>query len=246
MTHDEVRELLGAYALGALAPHEMQDVAAHCATCGECAEEAQMLQGVGDQLALTAPELTPPAALRTRLMNLVELDRRQWLQSQGGVDTIVAPVGESAPWWRHLPRLAYGALGAAAVAIVLVVVLLTHRQDVTVHTYTAHVAARVVKGVAMDNVVATIDVRSDHTTAVRFTNLPLLPPSLAYELWLLPVHGSPVPIDGFESGANHVFSQSYSRDASGFSAAAVSIERAPGRWPAPSPSGVAFEVPLGA
>ena len=179
-------------------------------------------------------------------MNLVELDRQQWLSTHAGSATIAPPIAKPVPWWQRMPRVAYGAAAALAVAAVLVVVVLTHRQVVTVRPYTKVVAAVVVKGVSIHDATAVIDVRSDHTTDVRFTNLPVLPPSLAYELWLIPAHGAPVPIDGFETGANHVFSRSYSRDASGFIAAAVSIERAPGHWPAPSPNSVAFEVPLGA
>ena len=60
MTHDELRELLGAYALDALPAQEKLDVDAHCTTCRDCADEAQRLHAVSDQLALIAPEREPP------------------------------------------------------------------------------------------------------------------------------------------------------------------------------------------
>jgi anti-sigma-K factor RskA len=184
-------------------------------------------------------------------MSLVELDREQWLREHGaspnGATPAPAPIpSKPIPWWTRVSRLAYGAAAVVAVAAVLIVVVLARRPAVTVHTYQTVVAASVVKGVPLRGVTAAVDVRSDHTTRVHFTNLPVLPPSLAYELWLIPAHGSPVPVDGFEVRAGQAFSQSYGKDASGFSAAAVSIERAPGHWPAPSPNGVAIEVMLGA
>ena len=251
MTHDEVSDLLSAHALGVLSAEEQRGVQAHLESCQTCADEARRLQAVSDQLALVAPEREPPAALRSRLMSLVELDREQWLREHVGNPNGASPApiplpSKPIPWWTRLPRLAYGAAAVVAAAAVLIVVVLAHRPGVTVRTYHTDVAASVVKGVPLRGVTAAVDVRSDHTTRVHFTNLPVLPPSLAYELWLIPAHGSPVPVDGFEVRAGQAFSQTYGKDASGYSAAAVSIERAPGHWPAPSPNGVAFEVVLGA
>src|SRR5712692_5602253 len=98
MTHDEIQELLGAYALDALSPEEREEVGAHLATCTTCAEEVGQLLSVHDQLALAAIEMEPPPGLRTRLINLVELDRAQWEQAQAR--PAAAPV--AAGWWERL------------------------------------------------------------------------------------------------------------------------------------------------
>jgi anti-sigma-K factor RskA len=251
MTHADASELLGAYALGVLSTQEHTEMEAHLETCTTCAGEAQRLQSVSDSLALVAPEREPPPALRARLVALVEQDRAQWLQQQPV--TVAGRLKEQrgavagrprAAWWMRGRRIAYGAGAALVAAAVLILVLVLHQQNVSVKTYQTVVASRVVRGVRLHSVTAAIDVRSDHTTAVRFANLPVLPSTLAYELWLIPARGAPVPVDGFEVQADRAYSHTYARDASGYAFAAVSIERAPGRWPSPSPNGIAFVVSL--
>src|SRR5688572_30237029 len=70
MNCDEVEELLGAYALGALPDEVWAKVSAHLATCSNH-PEASELQAVAGALAFTAPEAQPSAALKTRLMEVV-------------------------------------------------------------------------------------------------------------------------------------------------------------------------------
>ena len=152
MTHDEVSDLLSAHALGVRSAEEQRGVQAHLETCLACADEARRLQAVSEQLALVAPEREPPAALRSRLMRLVELDREQWLREHGaspnGATPAPTPIPSTpSPWWTRVPRLAYGAAAMVAVATVLIVVVLAHRPAVTVRTYHTDVAASVVKGV---------------------------------------------------------------------------------------------------
>ncbi len=247
MTHDDIGELLGALALDALSADERRDVEAHVKDCATCTAEVAQLRLTAGDLALLVPEREPPPALRTRLMNLVEADRRQWLEQQAKQAVSVDAAQRRAGWWVRIPKLAYPIAGGLAVALVLLAVIILNQRGVTVHTYQSHgVVAQVVKGVALGGMTATVEVRSDHTTAVRFDHLPTLPKELAYELWLVPAKGAPVPISGFVAGANHTFSARYQRSAQGFSAVAVSIERAPGDRRSPSPGGIALEVLLGA
>jgi anti-sigma-K factor RskA len=74
--------------------------------------------------------------------------------------------------------------------------------------------------------------------------MPVLPPALSYELWLIPAQGAPVSLGGFEVRADHTFQRRYARDARGFAAVAVTIERAPGDWPTPTLSDLTLEVKL--
>ncbi len=233
MTHDEIQEMLGAYALDALSPEERDEVDAHLTTCTTCAEEAAQLLSVHDQLALAAIEMDPPPGLRTRLINLVELDRAQWEQAQARTQAM--PVPMPGGWWerlrgrlRRLPAAVYGAGGAIVVAVVVLIVVLANRGGVTVHTYPGSAVAQVVAGVHLQGVQATVGVRSDHTMDVRFSNLPALPASEAYELWLIPARGNAIPVGGFISDARHNFSKRYAMNAGQYAAAAVSIEHAPG------------------
>jgi anti-sigma-K factor RskA len=68
MTHDQLRELSGGYALGALDEAERRAFEAHLPTCPECAAEVRELGAVAAALALGVPQVDPPAALRDRVL----------------------------------------------------------------------------------------------------------------------------------------------------------------------------------
>ncbi|MDB5076003.1 MAG: Anti-sigma factor RskA [Chloroflexi bacterium] len=244
MTHDEVGELLGAYALEVVSAEERAVIDEHIKDCPVCAAEVADLMSVHDQLALASVERDPPPALRTRLMNLVELDRNQWLLEQARSAPDQGRPTSNAAWWKRIPMLAYGAGAAVLVAAVVLAVVFANRNSVTVHLFHGSAVAQVVKGIDLQGAAGTVGVRSDHSTDVTFSNLPALPSKLAYELWLIPAKGNPVAVGGFNAGANRSFTMRYNKDATGFAAAAVTIERAPGNWPSPSPNSMAIVVKL--
>lgn len=72
MEHDDVFQLIPAYALGALDEGEVGAVEAHLDGCMACRAELALYEDVADQLALAVPQVAPPAALRERLMARVE------------------------------------------------------------------------------------------------------------------------------------------------------------------------------
>jgi anti-sigma-K factor RskA len=240
--HDEVSELLGAYALEVLSPEERDEVESHLKTCASCAAEVAQLLSVHDSLALLAIEREPPAGLRTRLMNVVELERSQWLQQQQRAAESRAAI--KPPWWRRVPKLAYGASAAALLAVVVLALVLVRRDTVTIQEHHGSAVAQVIKGIHVGGAMGTIGIRSDHSTDVTFTNLPPLPKSLAYELWFIPAKGAPVPIAGFTASADHSFRARYDRDAANYSVAAVTIEPAPGNALSPTLKNLTIEVKL--
>ena len=63
--HAQIAEALGAWVLDACAQHEADQVAAHAATCPECAAEADRLRAVVGALA-SLDATRPPAGLRER------------------------------------------------------------------------------------------------------------------------------------------------------------------------------------
>jgi len=71
MTHDELRELTGGYALGVLSDQERRALEAHLPTCVECAREVGEFASVAGGLALAVPQVDPPAALRARVLKAV-------------------------------------------------------------------------------------------------------------------------------------------------------------------------------
>jgi anti-sigma-K factor RskA len=68
MTHDEIKDALSALALGALDPAERDIVQAHVRECAECQAELAVLGRVVDGIGLEAKPVTPPAALKAKVM----------------------------------------------------------------------------------------------------------------------------------------------------------------------------------
>jgi anti-sigma-K factor RskA len=68
MTHDELRELSGGYALGILDEPERRAFEAHVSTCASCAAEIRDFTAVASALALDVPQVGPPASLRDRVL----------------------------------------------------------------------------------------------------------------------------------------------------------------------------------
>jgi anti-sigma-K factor RskA len=74
-SRDQFRELIEAYALGALDPEDRAGVTAHLATgCAECAKALGESQWLVSQLASLAPEAQPSDILRGRLMKTVRAE----------------------------------------------------------------------------------------------------------------------------------------------------------------------------
>jgi anti-sigma-K factor RskA len=67
--HDTIGARLDEYALGHLSPEERHDVEAHVRECEICSADLRELTLVMEQLGRTAGEATPPAALRTRVLD---------------------------------------------------------------------------------------------------------------------------------------------------------------------------------
>ncbi len=71
---DEVRELAGAFVLGALEPADEAAVRAHLASCSDAHVEIAELGGVLPVLAESVPVVEPPAGLKARIMAAAAAD----------------------------------------------------------------------------------------------------------------------------------------------------------------------------
>jgi anti-sigma-K factor RskA len=67
-THDELRELTGAYVLGMLSDTERERFEVHLATCADCAREVEELGLVTAALPHAVPQHDPPRELRARVL----------------------------------------------------------------------------------------------------------------------------------------------------------------------------------
>lgn len=77
MTHDQLRELSGGYALGILDEPDRRAFEAHLSTCASCAAEVRDFTSVASALALDVPQVDPPASLRERVLRAATLRTAQ-------------------------------------------------------------------------------------------------------------------------------------------------------------------------
>jgi anti-sigma-K factor RskA len=99
--HDQFRELIEGYALGALDANERAALEAHLASgCAECAKALEEARLVVTQLAYLAPPAEPSAMLRARVLRSVRADAAASGGSDGGSLPVQAgPQRTSVPMW---------------------------------------------------------------------------------------------------------------------------------------------------
>ncbi len=100
--HDQFRELIEAYALGALDANERAALEAHLASgCPECAKALEEARLVVTQLAYLAPPAEPSEMLRARVLRTVRADASASGGSGGGSLPMQAGAAQrtSVPMW---------------------------------------------------------------------------------------------------------------------------------------------------
>ena len=117
MTHDELRELTGGYALGALSDTERQALEAHLASCPECAQEVRELAGVASGLALAVAQVDPPAALRDRVLRAAVGSSSSVRPIRGGAELPAVRPSALPSWLAAAAALAAVTVGLYAVSL---------------------------------------------------------------------------------------------------------------------------------
>lgn len=197
LTCDVAQERGGAYVLGALESDEAAEIERHVEGCTDCREWLAAEQTVAAALSLSVPQVEPPSRLRAAIMAAARDDAR--------------PVGRD-PWWRRLfPSPTRAALGAASLASLGFVAMLSwaltlQSQVVARPVAPASAAAPVGSGggewgdwalsradMKRLNAADTapeargwiyVDPSSDSALLVAY-KLPPLPPDRGYQLWLV-------------------------------------------------------------
>jgi len=110
--HDELRDDLAAYALGALDEAEAERLRAHLEGCEECRRQLRWLEPAVELLPRTVEQLKPPERLRERLLDTVRAE---------------APEAREPPrpardgWWHRLGIAVWRPATAVAAAVMLVI-----------------------------------------------------------------------------------------------------------------------------
>jgi anti-sigma-K factor RskA len=201
--HEQLADDLSLYALGALSGDERRAVEKHLEECSACRRELERLRGDMTLLALSVSGPNPPSRSRERLMATIAKDPRR---------TQVRP--RKAPdWWTALQY-------AAAVAAVVIIVLFWHqnsdlrRRVASLEANSAEQRAQLIQAKELVASLTSAEaqhfilvasntppqpqgkaiyLRSSGTLVFLASNLPQLPPQKAYELWLIPASGAPIP-----------------------------------------------------
>jgi anti-sigma-K factor RskA len=198
MTCEELRDSYELYSLGLLDGEEKSEIEAHlgreCAVCQKHLKDALAINAL---LLSQAPEVVPPSRLRRRVLASVGLERSGW-----------------------------GWLAAAAAACAVIVALWFSLEKRTSDRELADARRTLQQSVAERDRLeqAFTFLNQPETRQVNFgqgqpapprgniflnprlgvlliaSNLPVLPPGRAYEMWVIPKGGMPVPAGLFQSG----------------------------------------------
>ena len=119
MQHEEIKDLLAAYALGSVPPDEHKEIALHILTCAGCRAELTDYEAVTGTLALATEPVEPPAGFTERVV----------AAAVGGrpAPATPAPTAKTSRRWGRLGILAGAAVLAAMLAIGVTV--LDSRRD---------------------------------------------------------------------------------------------------------------------
>jgi len=192
----EVHLLTGSYALDALTEPERAEVEKHLARCPSCAEEVRGLRETAMRLAMVAT-VPPPPGMRARV--LAAAPRGRQLPPPGRNPLAVA--GQRTGW-RRRPGSRAGLTAAvvalaAAVAFLFVTQLSTSRQLQQAQASNGAIAAVLaapdariesVPGITGGTVTAVMSLRQRE--AVVTADLPALPGTRVYQLWVMTAAGS--------------------------------------------------------
>ena len=210
-THEQFAEDLPRYALNEMSGADQQEFDQHIETCAACRREVQALRSNLGLLALSTAGARPPARSRDRLMRAIAAEPR------GGAPREPERVPRRGLSWALLPAVI--ALGLLVLVGNLwrqngelrdnLAKMAALYQNTTTQLAQAQEKSRLLS--APDAMQVSLSPQSQkpmpHATAIyspsmkrcmlMASNLAPLPPGKAYELWLIPMEGAPMPAGMF-------------------------------------------------
>jgi anti-sigma-K factor RskA len=234
MNCEQVDEALGAYAIDALDASERRDVHAHLETCRRHDDALRELAIAVESVAASAPDVEPPASLRSRLLEAFDAEVQATSAPTPIEDDRAPRPIESA---RRRIAIAPAFVYAAAAAVVLLVsglivwnVVLQTGENDNSSTITATLSGSAGTG--------KLTYLQDDQTGIIELDLSDAPAGTVYQAWSVYPDG-PVSLGIVDAQGVIAFEQ----DLSGATAVAIT-EEPPGGSPAPTTDPVAVaEVP---
>lgn len=223
LSHEEVKDLVGAYVLGAVPEGEAQLVRAHILSCDECLAEADSYMAPAGSLALAVEPVDPPAGFADRVMaaalGTAEAEGPRPLDRDEGAKVV------RGPWtgaWRNLAVAATIAALLVASVSVFGAIRATRELDETQAALTALLHSD--EGMALQGsggAVARIVPTFRGATMIA-TGFDEAPARHVYQVWLMK-DGTPVSAGLFD-GSQDVSIIEMEAELSRFEAAAITIE----------------------
>ena len=211
-THEQFAEDLALYALHELTGPDREGMEAHLETCAACRRELQALRSDLSLLGLSSIGPQPPARSKDRLMRAIASEPR-------GVSAPEPAHAAGRSWWSALiPALA--ALGLLAVVIGLwrtntglkdqIAELGNRNQDQSTQLERLNQQLRLLT--SPDAVRVSLSPQqspkqpsgtaifspAQNRMILMASNLPAAPAGKAYELWIIPSSGAPIPAGVFK------------------------------------------------
>ena len=209
--HEQFAEDLSLYALGVLQGEERRAIERHLEECCNCRQELEKLWGDVALIGFSVSGPRPPVRSRDRLMAAIA---KEPLRLQ--------PQKNRWAWWNTL--------GWAAAVAAIVIGLYLRQQNSTLRSRVTELETRTSKQdqqlLEAKQLLATLTspdaahftlvagktppqpqgkaiyVRGSGTLVFLASNMPAIPPEKAYELWLIPTSGAPIPAGLFKPNAH--------------------------------------------
>ena len=203
--HAATRDLLGAFALGAVDAEEAATVRAHLATCAECQAEMAELWLAVDSLPGMIEPIEPPPALRDRIAAAIRAEAASPAPVPSALSApparepalaVPEPIRKPASFWSRATPWA----AAAAILLLLSAGLLVWNLRLREQLATAPVAETIALAPtdAAPGAHGEVTYRpQDRLFMLDVRDLPPLKPDQVYEVWLIGANG-PKPAGVFD------------------------------------------------
>lgn len=207
--HPQFADDLALLALGTLQGDERVAVEKHLEGCAACRRELERLRGDTALLALSASGPAPPQRSRERLLQAIAQEpraqkiparRSSWsIMPWMAAATLLLVAGF---FWKQSDRLAQRVARLQDESTQRQAELERAREVVSTLTSTDALRVTLVAAQTPPQPQGkAIYVRDRSSLIFLASNLPGLPPQKAYELWLIPANGAPIPAGMFKPDA---------------------------------------------